>query len=267
MDVRPSARRRAVDARLGLTRPGDPVGAAPIITLPGVVGWPIAVMALVFAAGIVLPDRPQLRLEYAIGFVPVRLTAALAGVRGADLGQGLSTLVSHAFVHGNLPHIALNGLWMAVFGTGVARRLSAEGRGAGAVWNKAVFLAFFAASAAAGGLAFLAVNPNSPQLLVGASGAISGLMAAAMRFALRPFAPYGPAHGPLAGLGARPVAAVTVVYIGFNLATALGLGGVFGGGLDIAWEAHIGGYVFGLLAFPLFDGLARRPRPEGFYPA
>lgn len=205
------------------------------------------------------------QIDYALGFIPARFAAGLVGQ--ATLGQTVVPLFGHVFVHGSLGHLLLNTLWMAVFGTGVARRMVIEqARGeedrAGQTRNTVLFLAFFLACGVAGALFYGVLNAGSMALLIGASGAISGLMAAAMRFALRPFAPYGPAYGPLASAHSRPVLAATGVYVGFNLLTAIGLGGVFGSGLDIAWEAHIGGYLFGLYAFPPFDQTVRRPPPE-----
>lgn len=270
MTTRPSARRRSLDARLGLRQEGAQraPGAGPIMTMPGVVGVLIALMVGVFVLGF-LPDPfgPMSlgrRIDYVLGFIPARFAAGLVGQ--ASLTETLVPVVGHVFVHGNLGHLLLNVLWLAVFGTGVARRLVIEGGRLGApsgtrAANTLVFLGFFLACGVAGALFYGALNPGSRVLLVGASGAISGLMAAAMRFALRPFAPFGPAYGPLASARSRPVLAASGVYIGFNLLTALGFGGLFGTGLDIAWEAHIGGYLFGLYAFPLFDGLARRPVP------
>jgi membrane associated rhomboid family serine protease len=263
MTTRPSARRRTIDARLGLTRGGTPQEQARLVTMPPLVGTLIVVMVGVFVMG--LPSRTfGNEIDWTLGFVPYRFAAGLLGE--ASLAATLVPLFGHVFVHGNLPHLLLNVLWLAVFGTGVARRMAIEDE-RGAWRNGLLFVAFFMASGVAGALAYGVLNPGAGHLLVGASGAISGLMAAAMRFALRPFAPYGPAHGPLASPHARPVAVASAVYIGFNLLTALGAGGLFGSGLQIAWEAHIGGYLFGLYAFPAFDRLVKRPAPPDLYGA
>lgn len=262
MTVRPSARRRTIDARLGLSRGDDPAGRARAITLPAPVGILISIMAGMFILSILLPYGLSERLAFGLGFIPARFAAGLAGQAGP--GATIIPLFGHMFLHGNLGHLLFNVLWLAVFGTGVGRRMMIESPRSGG-YNTSLFLAFFAASGVAGALFYALFNPASPILLIGASGAISGLMAGAMRFALRPFAPYGPAYGRLASPGARPVLVASAVYIGINLMTAIGAGGLFGDGLAIAWEAHIGGYLFGLFAFPLFDRLARRDSPaEGY---
>ena len=258
MTQRPSTLRRSIDARLGLSRPGQPA-AGWAVRLPGVVTALLAVMAIVFVIGIALPDTPQWRMEYALGFVPGRLAAGLAGKASVSLIEAAGPLVTHVFVHGNFAHLAINSMGLAIFGTAVARRLAVDSGGATSAWNLVLFLGLFFASGVAGALLYAAFHAGSAILLVGASGAISGLMAGAMRFALRAFAPYGPEEGALSPVGARPVVAASAVYLGLNLMTPLGLGALVGGGqLDIAWEAHVGGYLFGLFAFPLFDRAAIR---------
>ncbi len=257
MHQRPSASRRGLDSRLGLNPPERRRGGGGMIVLPRLVGVLIAIMAIVHVLGILGLGRT---LDWVLGFIPARFLAGMNGQVGPT--ETLLPLFGHVFVHGNLPHLLLNSLWLAVFGTGVVRRLAVETpRGRTHAFNAGVFLAFFFACGVAGALFYAAFNPASPVVLIGASGAISGLMAGAMRFALRPFAPFGPEQGRLAPVSSRPVAVASAVYIGFNILTAIGAGGVFGSGLTIAWEAHIGGYLFGLFAFPLFDGCARRSSP------
>ena len=257
MRTRPPNLRRTIDARLGLS---GREGASPdawAIRLPRVVTVLGAMMLAVFAYSCLLDRMDLLAFEHAFGFVPARFGAMLQGHAGAGLLEGAGPLVSHVFVHGNLPHLTMNAAGLAIFGTAVARRFQVEAPGAAGRRNTALFLAFFLASGVAGALVYGAVNAGSGVTMVGASGAISGAMAGAIRFALRPFAPYGPEGGALAPLSARPVAVFTAVYVGFNLLTPLGIGTLMGGGLSIAWEAHIGGYLFGLFAFPGFDRATR----------
>lgn len=251
--------RRTIDARLGLTREGTPGTSDWVIRMPGVVGTLLGITWAVFLIGVVMSAQARFRFEYPLSFVPGRLGAALAGRPGVTLWEGAGPLVTHLFVHANLAHVALNSVGLLIFGTAVARRLRVEARGGSGAWNTVVFLAFFAASGIAGALLYAAFNAGSATPMVGASGAISGLMAGAMRFALRAFVPYGPSQGALAPPGAPPVLVTTIAYVGLNLLTPLGLGALTGsGGLSIAWESHIGGYLFGLYAFGAFDRAARR---------
>jgi membrane associated rhomboid family serine protease len=99
--------------------------------------------------------------------------------------------------------------------------------------------------------------------MLGASGAVSGIMAATARFAFS-------AGGPLGGgtsraayfTPAEPIGAVLtspralafiLVWFAVNLLFGLAEGLVPGASGPIAWEAHIGGFLAGFLLFPLFD--------------
>jgi membrane associated rhomboid family serine protease len=182
---------------------------------------------------------------------------AVFGDRPTDLyllpGVEVWSFLSYALLHADYGHLAVNAVWLAAFGSPLARRIGG-GR----------FLIFSALCAIAGAGAYLLVNPDSPWPMVGASAAISGHMAGAARFIFN--GPRGYAGmqaameapaSTLAGMFADPRILVFIgVWFVLNLAVGL-LGGIgtFGGG--IAWEAHIGGFVAGLLLFPLFD---RAPR-------
>ena len=74
-------------------------------------------------------------------------------------------------MHGDLTHLLVNSAWFLAFGSPVARRTGAVR-----------FLAFFLLCAIGGALFFFAVHPDMRNPMVGASGAISGLMGAAFRF-------------------------------------------------------------------------------------
>ena len=254
MEQRPSRTREFVNRRLGLA-PADNPSSSSAINLPSIVVWLLGLMIVVFLIQLVLPAVPQNQLDRALGFVPDRFTEGLS--QGQPIIPLLFPLVSHAFVHGGPAHLIFNGLWMMIFGAGVARRMATDSpQTSDRLWNTLWFVVFFCLCGVAGALVFYVMNPSLPFPLVGASGAISGLMGGAMRFVMRRLAPWGVVHGGLAPITSRPVAVVTALYIGTNLMTALGLDG--SAGMNIAWEAHIGGYLCGLLTYPVFDRLVRR---------
>ena len=258
MTQRPSTLRRAVDARLGLVAADDPAGQAWVVRVPFVVGFLLLVCLVSLIALDALPNWREARLSYGLGLVPARVLAGGAGE--VSLGAALGPLITHQFLHGGWWHLGLNTLGLVLFGTGVARRLGADGAvpGAAGTANRVVFLAFFLACGVAGGLTYVLLEPGSARPLIGASGAVSGLMGAAMRFALRRFAPYGVGEGPLAPVLSAPILFVTVTYVATNAVAAFGIGlpGVPAGA--IGWHAHIGGYLFGVLTFPFYDRLATR---------
>jgi membrane associated rhomboid family serine protease len=104
--------------------------------------------------------------------------------------------------------------------------------------------------------------------MIGASAAISGTMAAAMRFAFQRGGPLGLFRGgderayrvpaiPLTGVLHDPrVLLFLVVWFGINILFGLGSFPVTGSEQPVAWQAHIGGFLAGLLLFSWFD---RRP--------
>jgi membrane associated rhomboid family serine protease len=177
---------------------------------------------------------------------PVRLLLFRLFVEEGDLFSW--TLVTYAFLHASWEHVIFNCLWLLAFGAPVIRR-----------FGTARFVGFFAATAAAAALFHMAFNMLDVSVLVGASGAVSGLTAAAIRFAIG-------SHGSVERQITLPAAPLTValrdkrvlMFIGVWFAINLigGLGVPFGGGgesLRIAWEAHIGGFLAGLILFRLFD--------------
>ena len=267
MNERPSAVRRAIDARLGLRAPDEPSETGWIVRLPGPIMVLLAIMAfLLLASGFEFWRAG--RLDTALGFVPARFAAWVGGEGAPTWGRARPSVIgavapalTHQFLHAGLGHLGVNAIGLVLFGTGVARRLRADGslRSGGGAANRFVFAAFFLTCGAAGALAYALLDPGSARPLIGASGAVSGLMGGAMRFAMRRFAPYGVAEGPLAPILSLPIIVVSGAFLATNLATAIGAPMPFLPSGDIGWHAHIGGYLFGLLAFPWFDRLAARP--------
>jgi len=119
-------------------------------------------------------------------------------------------------------------------------------------------MGLFLVGGAAGAGLHVALYPDSPTPLVGASGGVSALMGAAIRFALRRPSPFDPEHPPLAPLTDRTVMLFSGVWIVLNLVFGLVPLTPMAEGASIAWEAHLGGYLFGLLTYPLFDRGAGR---------
>jgi membrane associated rhomboid family serine protease len=219
----------------------------PIFNAPAVV---IAVLGVLLAVHLVrqaLPEEAGLYLLEIMAFIPARVGSRAEDFVGGQVA-GATQFVSHVLVHGDFVHLAFNSAWFLAFGTPVARRL-----------GPVRFLAFFLLCGVGGALAFLLVN-SAP--MVGASGAISGLMGATMRFL---FAPPGDddveataadAHPPLLSLGAslsdRRILMAIAAWVLLNLLFALAAPALLEG-RNIAWEAHLGGFFTGFVAFGLFD--------------
>jgi len=142
-------------------------------------------------------------------------------------------IVTSMFLHAGWAHVAMNAAGAIAFGPPVAR-LFPGARGAVA------FLLFYIACGVAGALGFGLVRFGSQELAVGASGAVFGLMGAAIRLLGRP-------DGRLRPLTDRRVLRISAVLMAVN--AGAGLIGLAPGmeGTPIAWEAHAFGYLAGLL--------------------
>ncbi|CAO4166321.1 rhomboid family intramembrane serine protease [Methylorubrum populi] len=256
-------------------------GRVPVFNLPGVVTVSIAVLAAVHIVRTVLPDDLDLSLLLHLSFIPARWAAAFDPSRAADIiraaGEGAGsadvlaarqdfarylvadpaampwTGASYALLHGSWMHLIFNAVWLAAFGTPVARRYGALRYGLLAL-----------AGIVAGALTHLLLDPYSLMPLVGASAGISALMAAAARFVFQPPPPFVagapwqlPPRPALQSipelLRNRPAMLFLGIWFVTNLlfgVLALPLGGSEG---PIAWDAHLGGFAAGFFLLPLME--------------
>ena len=204
--------------------------------------WPALVLVAMIAGSYLLQrfSGDEQALVTAYSFAPSDL----------DVGRYV-TLVTHLFLHGGWAHVGMNAVMCLAFAPPVSRLL-----GEGAVGAVALLLLYLVCGVA-GGLAFAAFHAHDGlHQLIGASGAVSGLMGAASRLLYR--------QGRLAPLLDRSVVGFTGVWVALNV--VLGMIGLAPGmgQVTIAWEAHLGGYFAGLLLIgPLALALRRvqRERP------
>ena len=180
---------------------------------------------------------------------------------GWEFGAAIWTFVTYALIHASFMHLGFNAVWLLAFGSAVARRFG--------TWR---FLLFFALSAAAGAIAHLVSNIGDEAVMIGASGAISGTMGAAARFAFQrggPLDPWSEAGDRAYRIPAAPlfvslrnprVLGFVGAWFGLNLLFGLGSLSITGDEQSIAWQAHVGGFLAGLLLFALFDPV--RPRAD-----
>ncbi len=164
------------------------------------------------------------------GLVPCRLMASCRVT--ADLPSPVLTIFTSMFMHGGLFHIAGNMLYLWIFGNNVEDTLG-HGR----------FLIFYLASGVAAALAQTAVGPDSTVPMVGASGAVSGVLGAYLLLFPRAFV----TTLIILGFFWRLVQVPAVVVLGFWIVLQVlnGLGS-FGASGGVAFFAHIGGFVAGM---------------------
>ncbi len=224
----------------------------PIFNVPGVVLALLALFVAVHIARSLLPADQEEWWTAALAFIPARCCGLAADLPGGKVAT-VTSYITHLFVHGDVTHLTINSAWLLAFGTPVARRIDA--------WR---FLAFFAFTGIAGALLYLAVNGGVLTLMVGASGAISGLMGAAFRFVFRGLEERGPwaftataPRIPLLGLADtlrdRRIVMAVAAWTLLNVVLALGPLSGLTEAAGIAWEAHLGGFYAGLLLFGLID--------------
>jgi membrane associated rhomboid family serine protease len=232
----------------------------PIFNVPGVVIALLAVLGLVHAVReLVLSPIDDRLFLLTFAFIPARYDASLllGGVLPGGFGAQIWTFFTYALIHADITHLLFNAVWLLAFGTPVARRFGAMR-----------FIAFCMVTVAAGALLHLATHPGERVIMVGASAGISGMMGAATRFAFQRggsldfWRPRGgdpdriPA-APLAQALRNPrVLTFVAVWFGLNLLFGIGSLSVAGFGQNVAWEAHVGGFLAGLLLFSMFDPVA-----------
>ena len=256
----------AATAYLGATSGASEVNqrSEPMFNVPPVVVATVVVLVLVHALRMLfLTDAEDLRVLLTFAFISARYDIDLVagGAFPGGFGADMWTFFSYAFLHADLLHIGVNVAWLLPFGTALARRFGA-----------ARYVAFMLVVAAAGAFAHLITHPGAMLPMIGASAAISGAMAAALRFVFQPGGPLGLWRGGINGEAYRvPAASLAATlrdprfliflaaWIGLN--ALFGLGSVSIGeetGQQIAWQAHIGGFIAGLLLFNAFDPVVPR---------
>jgi membrane associated rhomboid family serine protease len=152
------------------------------------------------------------------------------------------TIFTSMFIHANLLHIGGNLLYLWIFGNNIEDRL-----------GHVKFLLFYLATGAAAAAAQIAVAPHSTVPMVGASGAIAGVLGAYLIL----FPQARIITLMFVFLFVQVVALPASIVLGFwivlqVLNTLISSGGMPGGG--VAYAAHVGGFVAGLILIRLMDG-------------
>lgn len=200
-----------------------PRAREPIFNIP----WPVVILALSIVGGYAVQSLfPQEVVEATLGFVP------------AFLAERPQTLLSAILIHASWSHALVNALTGVVFCTPVARALGLSLRGAG------VLLLFYSGCGVLANLGYAGIHPEGLLPLVGASGAISGLLGGTARL-----------MGGLDRIVSAPVIALGAAAAISSL--VLSAAPVAGGDSGVAWEGHIAGFLAGVLLIGPAARLAR----------
>ncbi len=221
-----------------------PTKGEPIFNIPGVILVIMAICAVVFILeDYVLSDEQNSAFLWNFAFVPARFSE----YGGFNSPAAWLTTVTYSLMHGGIAHIALNMIWLAAFGSPLAARI-----------GPLRTTLFWIATSIAAVMTHFAVYPDSIAPLVGASGAVSGMMGAAARFGFRRSTLRNSAAfvGDILPIGVALRMRTVLTFLGVWFATNI-LTGMLSVGVDssatIAWEAHIGGFLVGFFGISVFD--------------
>jgi membrane associated rhomboid family serine protease len=175
------------------------------------------------------------------GAVPSRVTG----------GEGWETLITSMFLHGGWMHLFGNMLFLWTFGDNVED-----------VLGRAKYLLFYFACGIAASMAQIMMNPDSSIPAVGASGAVSGILGAyILMFGSNPVR-------VLLGYGVTTVPAFVMIgfWIVFQFINGIARFADTQETGGVAYAAHIGGFITGLVLGALMRGFAHKQLPGGGHP-
>lgn len=210
-------------------------------------GWLTLALMLgniaVFAIEVTMPADRLAEFIATWAFVPARLADPAAAP------MALVTILSSAFMHAGWLHLGGNMLYLWIFGNNIEDRL-----------GSVRFALFYVACATGAAIGQTLATPGSTTPMVGASGAIAGVLGAYLL--LFPRARVVTLIPILFWVELAALPAAFVIGFWFLLQIAQGLTAL-GGTLEsgVAWWAHIGGFAAGMaLVLPLTLRDLRRPR-------
>lgn len=228
-----------------------PANHEPIFNMPLIIiVFCLLIIAVHFVRYFFLSSEQDNLLLYLLAFIPASY-GPLADSAPFPM-SGWWSPVTHGLLHGDWMHVTMNLIWMAAFGSPVAKRFG--------LW-RFVLLTIICSCGGALLHYFTAENPFVP--IIGASGAVSGYMGAASRFVFHNmssgmrFREDGDAMTLLQSFQNKQFLIFFTLWMGLNYVFGAGFVDIAGDGALIAWQAHIGGFLAGLLVFSVLDPLKR----------
>ena len=212
--------------------------SVPIFNTSPMVGRLILACVVIHIITVLLPLPVWYDFIGKFAFVSARYSTA--GAWQLDLVAYLFGPVTHLFLHGGFLHLILNMAMLLAFGTPMERRMTTTR-----------FAGFYILCGLAGAALWFVFHHHTISPLLGASGAISGMLGAVGRISLTG----RPGHG-MPFKNRKAAMTFVILWLVFNFVFGvIGLA-LFGMEGDIAWEAHLGGFIAGFFLINLFS-----PRP------
>lgn len=207
-------------------------------------------LAFIYSATALAPDRMVWRIWRLFELSPARVLGA--GENG-DYFSFVRAFVGHIFFHVNLAHLMINLIAVLAAGAFVHREMisRAQTRKSDAA---AAFVAFFILSGMFAGLGYVFSDAQSFRAMIGASGAAAGLVGACVWILTTRGQDGAPNGDPIRS--AMMIALISAIVVSLSIFLDTSKLSLMLFGSASAWQAHIGGYVFGVLAYPLFEKLA-----------
>ena len=202
----------------------NPTRRTPVITYLLLLGNIGVYLYMVYGA------RGFLYYSHQLAFIPIELFRG--NMPSSTDIPPLVSLVTYMFTHGDFTHLLFNMLFLWIFGNNVED-----------VMNRVRFPFFYLVCGIASALAFVVLDPLSVSLLVGASGAISGVLGAYLFLF-----PMAKVHAIVVIIPVRmPAIVFIMIWFFFQISGIVG-----GGGGNIAWISHLAGFLVGAFIYPLF---------------
>jgi len=204
--------------------------------------------------GLVTPEFQRFALVM-FGILPGRYMPGVISTFPGGVWSAIPAFITYAFLHADYTHLAINSAWLLVFGTAVVRKI-----------GTARFLSLYLICAVFAALVHVVVDIASLTPMIGASGAISGLMGATFRIPLpdimerrtEDIGPQGRKPIRLLPLYDRSFLLMSGVWLVVNIIFGLTGIRVAEHVLMIAWDAHIAGFVAGALLIGVFTALTNK---------
>lgn len=202
----------------------------------------IVVNIVIFVYASIMPANAQRVLIERYALIPKEFLISL-GDRTELLPYNVLTIFTSMFLHGGIFHVGGNMLYLYIFGNNIEDSL-----------GHVRFVLFYGASGAAAALMQFLFDPASSLPMIGASGAVSGILGAYLL--LFPYAKIKTLIFIFIFITTVEMPAVVMLTIWFLMQLAFSHIG-----RGVAWWAHIGGFVFGLLSIKLFALGRPKARP------
>lgn len=196
----------------------------------------IAINIYIFYKEFILPDSVLNQVFYYYGVIPADVTYLAA--TGASMQPVLLTFLTAMFLHGGWVHVLGNMLYLWVFGDNVEDRL-----------GHFRYLLFYLVVGVIGSISHVIANPASEVPVIGASGAVAGVLGA--YFVTFPRSRVLALVPIIIFFTIMELPAIIFLGIWFLLQIFNGAASIGGVANSTAWWAHVGGFVAGVVLIKL----------------